>query len=161
MDLRSVRAFLVMGAAVFGLAACGSSSSTAKSPTPTTAKPGGTTSSTTMSPSAIAWADVTAEWKSRAPGPFAAGRDAVAEDLAAAWRGGDTSEVGQISVVTVRRGEPLVVVLRETGGADASVASTDVEITLEGGDEGWAVVSARALHNCVTNVDPADPTRCA
>ena len=103
---------------------------------------------------------MTTEWKSRAPGPFAKGPEAVAEDLAAAWRGGDTSEVGQISVVAVRPGEPLVVVLRETGGADATVATTDVEVTLEGGDEGWAVIAARAQDTCAGSVDPADPTKC-
>ena len=160
MSLRTVRRVVTAGAVVIGLAACGSGSSTAKSPTPSTVKPGATTS-TTASPGATAWADVTAEWKSRAPGPFAKGPDAVAEDLAAAWRGGDTSEVGQISVVTVRTGEPLVVVLRETGGADATVASTDVEVTLEGGDQGWAVTSARAQDTCVSSVDPAAPTNCA
>ncbi len=160
MSLRSVRDVFVTGAVVIGVVACGSGSSTAKSPTSSTAKPGATTS-TSASPGVTAWADVTTEWKSRAPGPFAKGPDAVAEDLAAAWRGGDTSEVGQISVVTVRPGEPLVVVLRETGGADATVASTDVEITLEGGDQGWAVISARAQKTCVGSADPADPTRCA
>ena len=163
MVIRSVRRLFwaAAGIAVVGLAACGSSSSTAKSPVPSTAKPGGTTSTTTAaSAGSTAWADVTAEWKSRAPRPFAAGPDVVAEDLAAAWRGGGTSEVGQISVVSARAGEPLVVVLREAGGADAAVASTDVEITLEGGDEGWAVVSARARQTCAGPVDPADPTKC-
>ena len=161
MILRTMRRVVTAGAVVIGLAACGSGSTTAKSPTPSTAKPGATTSSTTAaSPGSTAWGDVTAEWKFRAPGPFAAGPDAVAEDLAAAWRGGDTSAVGPISVVTVRTGEPLVVVLRETGGADATVASTDVEITLEGGDQGWAVISARARQTCASKVDPADPTHC-
>ena len=162
MSLRTVRNVVTASAVVIGLVACGSGSSTAKSPSPSTAKPGGTTSPTTAAaPGSTAWGEVTAEWKSRAPRPFAAGPDAVAEDLAAAWRGGDTSEVGQISVVSVRTGEPLVVLLRETGGADATVASTEVEITLEGGDQGWAVVSARAQDTCVSRLDPADPTRCA
>lgn len=160
MSLRSVRDVFAAGAVVIGVAACGSGSSTANSPAPSTAKPG-STASTSASPGATAWADVTAEWKSRAPGPFAAGPDAVAEDLAAAWRGGDTSEVGQISVATVGTGEPLVVVLRETGGADATVASTDVEVTLEGGDQGWAVTAARAQKTCAGSVDPTDPTHCA
>ena len=160
MSLRSVRDVFVAGAVVIGVTACGSGSLTANSPAPSTAKPG-STASTSASPGVTAWADVTAEWKSRAPGPFAAGPDAVADDLAAAWRGGDTSEVGQISVATVHTGEPLVVVLRETGGADATVASTDVEITLEGGDQGWAVTSARARETCVSKIDVADPTRCA
>ncbi|MEO6469764.1 MAG: hypothetical protein ABIP21_11755 [Acidimicrobiia bacterium] len=147
------------GIAAVGLAACGSSSSTAKpKPTTSTSKPATTTTGSTGRPTQ--WRDVTAEWKARAPGPFAKGPDAVAEDLAAVWRGGDTSTVGMIVVVAVRTGEPLVVVLRETGGADATVASTDVEITLEGGDEGWAVISARAQSTCVGTVDQADPTRC-
>ena len=100
---------------------------------------------------------MTTEWKARASRPFAKRPDAVAEDLAADWRGGDTSTVGVIDVVAVRRGEPLVVVLRETGGAQA--VATDVEITLEGGDEGWAVAAARARDTCV-EVDESAPTRC-
>ncbi len=161
MTLRTVRNLMTAGAVVIGLAACGSDSTTAKSPPSSTAKPGATASSTTTgSPGSTAWSDMTPVWKSRAPQAFAAGPEAVADDLAAAWRGGDTSEVGQISVVVVRSGEPLVVVLRETGGADATVLSTDVEITLEGSDEGWVLVSARAQHTCAGTVDPTDPTRC-
>ena len=151
----------VAGIAVVGLVACGSSSSTAKpKPTTATSKPATTSTTAGLTGRPTQWRDVTAEWKARAPGPFAKGPEAVAQDLAAAWRGGDTSVVGQISVTTVRSGEPLVVVLRETGGADATVASTDVEITLEGGDEGWVVVSARAQHTCVSKFDPADPPHC-
>ncbi len=154
------RTVLTVGAFVIALPACGSSASDAK-PTSTTAKPGASSTSTTAgSRGPTAWRDETAEWKSHAPRPFAKSPAGVAEDLAAAWRGSDTSEVGQITVAGVRPGEPLVVVLRETGGVDAAVASTDVEITLEGGDEGWAVTSARARDTCVTQVDPADPTHC-
>ena len=162
MKLRAVREVFVVGAVV-GLAACGSSSSTAK-PKPTTSTSKFATTSTTdagLSGRPTQWRDVTAEWKARASAPFAKGAHAVAEDLAAAWRGGDTSTVGVIDVVAVRTGEPLVVVLRETAGANATVASTDVEITLEGGDEGWAVVSARAQDTCVGKVDESEPTHCA
>ena len=143
------------------VAACGSGSSVAESTTSSTVKPATTTSTTVGSRGPTTWRDVTPEWKARAPRPFAEGPDAVAEDLAAAWRGNDTSEVGEITVVAVHPGEPLVVDLRESGGADATAASTDVEITLEGGDEGWAVIAARARNTCVTRVDPADPTHCA
>ncbi len=162
MTVRTVGRVLTAGAVVVGLAACGSGSTVAKPPTASTAKPGATTSSTTAgSRGPTAWRDATAEWKSRAPQKFAKGPAAVAEDLAAAWRGSDTSEVGQITVAALHSGEPLVIELRETGGADATVASTDVEITLEGGDEGWAVISARARDTCTTMVDPADPAHCA
>ena len=162
MSSRWVRHVVIAGA-VIGLAACGSSSSTAKPPAPSasTTKPAATSTTAGVAGRPTQWRDVTAEWKARAPGPFAKGPDAIAEDLAAAWRGGDTSTVGVIDVVAVRTGEPLVVVLRETGGADATVAMTDVEITLEGGDQGWALVSARSQSTCVSSVDPADPTKCA
>ncbi len=156
----TMRTVLTAGVVMVGLAACGSGSSVAESTTSSTAKRGSTTSTTIGSRGPTAWSDVTTEWKARAPRPFAKGPDAVAEDLAAAWRGSDTSEVGQITVAAVHSGEPLVVEVRETGGADATAASTDVEITLEGGDEGWVVVSARARDTCVTQVDRADPTHC-
>ena len=161
MKLRSVREVFVVGAVV-GLAACGSSSSTAK-PKPTTTTSKSATASTTaeLTGRPTQWRDATAEWKARASAPFAKGPHAVAEGLAAACRGGDTSTVGVIDVVAVRTGEPLVVVLRETAGTNATVASTDVEITLEGGDEGWAVISARAQDTCVGKVDESEPTRCA
>ncbi len=140
------------------LAACGSGGSSAGGSSTSSS----TTSSTSTPPAGgpTEWRDVTAEWKARSPGPFAEGPDAVAEDLAAAWRGGDTSEVGQIEVVEVRRGEPLVVVVRESGGANQNVVHTDVEITLEGGDEGWVVSSARAQELCRSQVDESQPTRC-
>ena len=162
MVKRSVRYFFwaAAGVAVVGLAACGSSSSTAK-PKPTTSTTSTSKSTTGSTGRPTQWRDVTAEWKARAPGPFAKGRTAVAEDLAAAWRGGDTSTVGVIDVVAVRTGEPLVVVLRETGGAKDGIVGTDVEITLEGGDEGWAVTSARAQDTCTGTADQADPNRCA
>ncbi len=161
MTVRIARQVFLLGAVTFALAACGSDSTVATSTTSSTAKPGSTTSTSIVSRGPTAWSDLTSEWKSRAPRPFAEGPDSVAEDLAAAWRGSDTSEVGQITVAAVLSGEPLVIELRETGGADATVASADVEITLEGGDEGWVVVSARARDTCVTQVDPADPTHCA
>ena len=151
---------MVAGIAVAGLAACGSSSSTAKpKPTTSTSKPATTSTPAGVTGRPTQWRDVTAEWKARAPGPFAKGPEAVAQDLAAAWRGGDTSAIGQIDVVAVRTGEPLVVVLRETGGANDGIVGTDVEITLEGGDEGWAVVSARSRRTCV-EVAESEPTHC-
>ncbi len=93
-------------------------------------------------------------------GRLRAGRAAVADELAARYRGGDTSEVGAVAVAEVGSGEPLVVVLRETGVSDA-VAGRDIEITLEGGDAGWGVASARVRDACVVAVDEADPTQCA
>lgn len=143
---------------VVAVAACGSPGSSAGD------KPSTTSSSTTtampVARGPAQWRDVTAEWKQRAPDPFSEGPDAVAEDLAAAWRGGDTSEVGLIEVIAVRHGEPLVVVLRESGGGDQNLVRTDVEITLEGGDEGWAISTARAQDLCRYEVAESEPTRC-
>ena len=128
------------------VAACGSSGgSKSGSSTSTSTK---ATTTTTAACAGSAWSDVTAAWKTLAPGPYAEGRQQVADDLAALRRGQDTSEVGQVSVAKVGTGEPLVVVLSETGVPDAQVARVDTEITLEGGDQGWSVSSARRQSVC-------------
>jgi len=128
------------------VAACGSSGGSRSGSSTSTATKATTT--TTATCAGAGWADVTAAWKTLAPGPFASGRQQVADDLAALRRGQDTSEVGQVSVAEVRRGEPLVVVLSETGGPDIEVTRVDTEITLEGGDQGWSVTSARQRSVC-------------
>ena len=103
---------------------------------------------------------MTERWKTLAPKAFKKGPEAVAEDLAALWRGGDTSEVGTVAVVSVRKGEPAVIVIRESDGPDEAVAWVDYEITFEPGDEGWVVSKARAQSTCRRAIDPADPTHC-
>jgi hypothetical protein len=151
---------LTVAAVVVGVAACGSSTTDAKAPSSTTTKPTATTS-TTSSPVAgrpTQWHDDTAHWQQLAPDPFDLGPTAIADELAARYRGGDTSEVGQVSVAEVRTGEPLVVVLREQGVSDGILDRT-IEITLEGGDRGWKVVSARVRDGCV-EVAESDPTHC-
>ena len=105
------------------------------------------------------WRDDTAHWKQLAPDPFDVGPTALADELAARYRGGDTSSVGQVSVAAVRTGEPLVVVLLESGVSDG-ISSRDIEITLEGSDEGWSVVGARVRDLCV-EVAESHPTQCA
>jgi hypothetical protein len=40
------------------------------------------------------------------------------------------------------------------------VYSVDLEITLEPGDERWALSAARPQYACTRGVDTADPSRC-
>jgi hypothetical protein len=151
---------ILLPAAALTLVACGSDGGSEPAASSTTAPD---TAPPTSSPPAVdgrtEWRDVTPEWRALAPQPFDAGPDAVAEDLAARARGGDTSTVGQIEVVAVDRGEPLVVVLRETGGDDV-VQQTDIEITLQPDEAGWVLSKARARDTCYRGVDESDPTRC-
>jgi hypothetical protein len=155
------RLVVVCITAGFVVAACGSDGSTTKG--------GGSSSSSTSTSTSTtlpagegttAWSDVTAAWRSLAPARFAKSPAQVAEDLAALRRGQDTSEVGEVAVTSVRPGEPAVVVLTETGGADAAVVSTETEITLEPGDEGWAVSAARQRSTCFRAPAP-DATSCS
>ncbi len=150
----------MLGAVTFALAACGSDSTATTSTTSSTAKPDSTTSTSTLALTGrpTQWRDDTAHWKQLALDPFDVGPTALADELAARYRGGDTSSVGQVSVAAVRTGEPLVVVLRETGVSDA-VYGRDIEITLEGSDEGWSVVGARVRDLCV-EVAESNPTQC-
>jgi hypothetical protein len=131
----------------FVVAACGSSSGSKSAPS-STSTTNRTTTSTVGACTGAGWADVTETWKVLAPGPFATSPQQVAEDLAALRRGQDTSEVGQVSVAEVRSGEPLVIVLAETGVPDVAVTRVETEVTLEGGDQGWAVSSARQRSIC-------------
>lgn len=141
------------------LAGCGSSGSSAKPrDTTTTTRVATTTSTGTAIGRPTEWRDDTAHWKQLVPGSLALGRAAVADELAAHYRGGDTSEVGQVEIAEVRLGEPLVVALRETGVSDG-IPGREIEVTLEGGDQGWAVVSARVRDLCV-QVDESNPTQC-
>jgi len=133
--------------------ACGSDGSTGRAGGDAAASSSTTASTTSTTQAAdvgrpTTWRDETAHWQQLAPGRFAEGPAAVADDLAARYRGGDTSEVGQVMVDEVRTGEPLVVLLRETGVSDG-VLGRDIEITLEGSDEGWGVVGARTRDFCV------------
>ena len=146
------------------LAACGSSGSSAGDKPSTTSSSTSTTSTTTLPPGVVngqtAWVDATARWKLLAPTTFTTTPEVAAEDLAARLRGGDTSETGTVAVVSVQRGEPAVVVIRETGLPDDSVYSVDFEITLEPGDEGWAVSKARAQYSCTRGVDETNHDLC-
>ena len=159
------RVLVILGLVAAGLlSACGSSGSSAGDKPSTTSSSTSTTSTTTLPPGVVngqtAWVDATAKWKQLAPTAFTSNPDAAAEDLAALLRGGDTSETGTVTVVSVQRGEPAVVVIRETGLPDDSVYSVDFEITLEPGDEGWVVSKARAQYSCTRGVDTTDPNRC-
>jgi hypothetical protein len=156
--LRRRLVLTVVAAAAVVPTACGSSDSTAKPRDTTTTLAATTTSTGATIGRATEWRDVTAYWRHLVPEPLAEGRTAVANELAARYRGGDTSEVGQVAVAEVRTGEPLVVVLQETGVSDA-VLGRDIEITLDGGDQGWAVVSARVRDLCM-QVDQSNPTQC-
>jgi hypothetical protein len=158
-------AALVVGSMLLA-AGCGSdgskpaaSSSTSSSSTSSTS-----TTSTTAPPVAVAgetaWVDATAKWKQLAPNAFAETPTAAAEDLAALLRGGGTSETGVIEVVSVQGGEPAVIVIRETGLPDDSIYSATYEITMQPGDEGWVVGSARVKYGCLRGVDTNDDTRC-
>jgi hypothetical protein len=142
--------------------ACGSDGSSPPATTTSTGPTRSSTSSTTPAAEGAqtAWRDVTARWQQLAPRPIPKGPAAVADDLAALLRGGDTSSVGQVEVAGVRTGEPLVVVIRETGVPDDSTAAVEYEITLEAGDEGWLVTSARGRSTCARGVDRTEPTRC-
>ncbi len=140
---------------------CGSDGDTAAS----TSSSSAATSSTTLAPDPLQqgrteWSDDTARWRALVPAPLAMGPTEIAEQLAALLRGGDTSETGMVEVVAVGRGEPLVIVLRETGLGDDSVSGVDHEITLEGSESGWAVVSARRQSSCYRGVDETDATLC-
>jgi len=163
--VRGVATAVAVGIAAVNLAACGSSSSTAKpKPTSTTSTSTASTASTTSPPAGVGgrteWVDVTERWKTLGPKAFNEAPQAAAEDLAALWRGGDTSEVGMVEVVAVRPGEPAVIVIRESDGPDEAVASVDYEITLEPGDEGWVLSKARARSACRRAIDDSDPTHC-
>jgi hypothetical protein len=153
MHARGHRLLTVIAAAfVVTVAACGSSGrSTSGSSSSSTSSSSRTSSTTAPTCAGAGWADVTPGWKTLAPGPYATGRQQVAEDLAARRRGQDTSQVGQVSVAEVRAGEPLVVVLAETGGPDPAVTRVETEITLEGGDQGWMVTSARQRSICAAS----------
>src|SRR4051812_9860253 len=145
MTTRRLTSLAAIAVITLAVTACGSSGERSGSSTTSEA------SSTTTTRAACAgaeWSDATAAWKTLAPGPYAEDRRQVADDLAALRRGQDTSEVGQVSVAAVRPGEPLVVVLSETGVPDVQVARVDTEITLDGGDQGWAVTSARQHSIC-------------
>ena len=159
------RRHLLATAAVFVLfaaAACGSSGgskSGSSTTTTTTTKPTTTTSS--AGAGTTAWVDVSATWKSMAPSSLSTNPQEVADDLAALRRGqGGTSDVGEVSVVEVRGGEPAVVVLAETGGGDPAVAKVETEITLEPGEGGWTVGSARQRSACFRAPTSADATTC-
>jgi len=142
---RRVLALVTLACAVL-VTACGSSGGSRSGSSTSTATK--VTTTTTAACAGSGWSDVTAAWKTLAPGPYAEGRQQVADDLAALRRGQDTSEVGQVSVAGVGTGEPLVVTLSETGVPDVQVARVDTEITLEGGDQGWSVSSARRHSIC-------------
>lgn len=103
---------------------------------------------------------MTERWKTLAPSAFAMNPEAAAQDLAALLGGGDPSAVGVVEVVSVARGEPAVVVIRESGLPDDSVSSVEYEITLEGSDEGWVVSRARAQYTCRRGVDVTNASRC-
>lgn len=145
------------------VAACGSSSGSAARTSSTTSRARATTTTTSATTPATGrpttWRDDTAHWKVLAPRAFSESPAQVADDLAARYRGGGTSEVGQVSVQEVRTGEPLVVVLSESGVSDG-ILGREIEITLEGGDEGWAVSSARVRDRCV-EVAESNPAQCA
>ena len=160
-----MRRVLVIAVVAAGLlSACGSSGSSAGDKPSTTSSSTSTTSTTTLPPGVVngqtAWVDATAKWKQLAPTAFKSNPEAAAEDLAALLRGGDTSETGTVTVISVQRGEPAVVVIRETGLPDDSVYSVDFEITLEPGDEGWVVSKARAQYGCTRGVDETNHDLC-
>jgi hypothetical protein len=150
-------AVTVLGVVATG---CGSDGST-----PAASSSSSSTPSTTRVPPVAGeqtdGTNATSQWKALAPNAFAEGPDAVAQDLAALRRGGPTSEVGEVTVLDVRRGEPLVVVLRESGVPDDAVVAIETEITLEGGDEGWVVSTALSRRTCARGVSPTDARLCA
>jgi len=107
-----------------------------------------------------AWVGGPGTGRRLAPGAWSNALGAAAEDLAALLRGGATSETGVVEVVSVQGGEPAVIVIRETGLPDDSIASATYEITMQPGDEGWVVGAARVKYGCRRGVDPTDDTRC-
>lgn len=147
------------------LAACGSSNPNAgPSTTSASTSPVSPGSSTTIPAPVVegrtAWVDVTDRWKALAPTPFDSSPEQAADDLAALWRGGDTSEVGLVEVAAVQRGEPAIIVIRERDIPDDSVAAVDYEITLQPSDEGWVLTKARAQRSCRRGVSSTDATLC-
>jgi hypothetical protein len=153
---------LVVGATLLALSACssdgsrpsaGSTSTSASSRTSTTTRPSGTGGTT-------AWVDVSATWKAMTPSALSTDPHQVAEDLATLRRGQDTSSVGEVSVASVSSGEPAVIVLVETGGADDAVATLETEITLEPGEGGWTVGTARQRATCYQPLPSPDATTC-
>jgi hypothetical protein len=163
MHRHSTAALLIATAALFATA-CGSDGSKPAASSSTSSSSTSSTTSTTAPPVAVAgetaWVDATAKWKQLAPTAFAKTPAAAAEDLAALLRGGGTSETGMVEVVSVQGGEPAVIVIRETGLPDDSVYSATYEITMQPGDEGWVVGSARVQYGCLRGVDTTDDTRC-
>ncbi len=161
---RAVIWVATLGVASGALGACGSSGPNATPTTTSSTSPVSPGSSTTIPEPVVEgrtkWVDVTDRWKALAPTPFDTNPDQVAEELAALWRGGDTSEVGIVEVVAVQRGEPAVIVIRERDVPDDSVAAVDYEITLQPGDEGWLVSKARAQRSCRRGVSATDATLC-
>src|SRR4051794_36100898 len=112
-----MRRLVVVGlssAAVVVLSACGNSgSATSRPDTTSSTKLTTTTSTTAPIAGTTAWRDDTAHWKQLVPEPLATGRQEVADELAARYRGGDTSDVGLVAVTDVGTDEPLVVELTE------------------------------------------------
>lgn len=163
---RSGAVVLVLGSMLFaaGCGSDGSSTTGARSSTSSSTTSSTSTTSTTAPPAAVAgettWIDATAKWKQLAPQAFAKMPAAAAEDLAALLRGGATSEAGMVEVVSVQGGEPAVIVIRETGLPDDAVYEATYEITMQPGDEGWVVSSARVKYGCLRGVDTTDDTRC-
>lgn len=159
-----IRALGAIGLSAIALGACGSNASKPAASGSASTSSSTSTSLSTVPPPIVEgrteWSDATAKWKQLAPSAFRSNPEAAAEDLAALLRGGDTSEVGLVDVASVQGGEPAVVVIRETGIPDDSVAAVDYEITLEPGDEGWVVSKARAQYSCRRGVDATDATRC-
>jgi hypothetical protein len=148
-------------AACVVVAACGSSGSTATPDRTTTTSRRPTTSTGPAGEGTTAWVDVSATWKAMAPSSMSTNPHEVADDLAALRRGqGGTSDVGEVSVVEVRSGEPAVVVLAETGGGDPAVAKVETEITLEPGEGGWTVGTARQRSTCFRAPASADAATC-
>jgi hypothetical protein len=145
MATHRITSLTAVVAITIAVAACGSSGGS-KSGSSTSESLG--TTATSAACAGAEWADVTTAWKALAPGPYAENRQQVADELAALRRGQDTSEVGEVSVAEVRTGEPLVVVLAETGVPDVQVQRIDTEITLDGGDQGWSVTAARQRAIC-------------
>jgi hypothetical protein len=95
-----------------------------------------------------------------APSSMSTDPRTVAEDLATLRRGQDTSDVGEVSVAEVRKGEPAVIVLDETGGADPAVSKVETEITLQPGEGGWTVGTARQRSTCYRAPASPDATTC-
>ena len=96
------------------------------------------------------WRDETARWKQLAPTPFSEGPTAVADDLAAIYRGG--GHVGgraRSRSLEVRTGEPLVVVLRGDRRLRRRSPAATSRSRSRRSDEGWAVTAARVRDYCM------------